>query len=230
MSAVRDGVTVRPRPDIRRLDRTVAAVLMPIGPACAAVLRFVYPAAPVGESVAAHPEAMRLILALSIGVTFTLVPGACAALRLVRCRAPRLSAWAGGLLIPGYLGMAGLLAGDAGSMAGYDVGLPFEEADRVRSAVMGLPAIAIMLAVFVVGHVVGTVLLGIAAISAQVAPVAVSILLAVSQPAHLAAVILGSPVLDFAAWGSTAVAMGFLAWRVLKTPDDEWDLPPAAME
>jgi hypothetical protein len=50
--------------------------------------------------------------------------------------------------------------------------------------------------------------------------------MAVSQFVHLAAVIGGWPVVDLLAWTTTAVGMAFLARVVLRTPDDEWDLPP----
>ena len=39
-------------------------------------------------------------------------------------------------------------------------------------------------------------------------------------------VILQDAVLDALAWGLTAFAFGVTAMVVLRTPDDEWDLPP----
>ena len=42
----------------------------------------------------------------------------------------------------------------------------------------------------------------------------------------LIATILGLPWLDFLGGGTTALGMGMLGWRMLHTPDDEWDLPP----
>jgi hypothetical protein len=69
------------------------------------------------------------------------------------------------------------------------------------------------------------VLLGILAYRARLMPRAIAVLLAISQPLHLSAVIIGSNVLDLVAWGLTAVGMAFLARRVLLTPDEEWGLP-----
>lgn len=217
---------IRPRADLRRLDRTIAAILMPIGPAAVAVLRFVIPGEPVAASVAAHPDAQRLVLGLGLIAVFSLIPGAYSALHLLRRSAPRLTAWTAALLIPGYLGMTGLFATDAFAMASYDVGLDAVDIDRVAAAIMALPTAMVLLGVFVVGHISGTVLLGTAALVSRAIPRIVAVLLILSQPLHLVAVITETRWLDLIAWGLTAVGMAFLAWRVLHTSDEEWDLPP----
>jgi hypothetical protein len=79
---------------------------------------------------------------------------------------------------------------------------------------------------FVIGHIVGAVLLG-AALWGTV-PRFACILLIVSQPLHFVAfVMLQNRVLDALAWGLTAVAFATCAVVILRTPDDDWDLPPA---
>ena len=65
------GVTATRRPpqtraDLRTFDRILAAILMPLGPAAAAVTRYVIPAEPVGPSVTADPGSQRLVLAMGI--------------------------------------------------------------------------------------------------------------------------------------------------------------------
>jgi len=219
---------VRPagaRPDVRRFERRAAAVLMPIGPAAVAVLRFVIPADPVGESVAAAPGRERLVLWCGLIAVLTLLPGAMAACRLLRRHTPRLATWTAALLIPGYLGLTGLLAVDAAVLAGTELGLPAATVTDLSDAVLSLPTVSILLALFIGGHIVGTLLLGIAALRARVIPAPVAIALAVSQFVHLSAVIAGLPWLDLLAWSTTAIGMAFLAAVVLRTPDDEWDLP-----
>jgi hypothetical protein len=219
-----------PRPraprDLRRFDRILAAVLMPIGPAAIAVLRFVIPGEPVGESIAADPGGQRLADAMSTIAVFTLVPGAYAALRLLRRHRPMLTLWTGALLVPAYLALtAGSMLG-AADLTAIELGTPPNEVTARSEALLATPTIAAMLLLFVVGHITGTVLLGITACIARVIPVWAGVLLAISQPLHLTAVIIENRPLDLAAWGLTAVGMAFLAWRVLHTPDDEWDLPP----
>jgi hypothetical protein len=49
----------------------------------------------------------------------------------------------------------------------------------------------------------------------------------VSQPLHLAFVILGNQPLDAAAWALTALGFTVAARRVLRTPNDAWDLSPS---
>jgi hypothetical protein len=207
--------------DVRRLDRRVAAVLMPIGPAAVAVLRFVLPADP-----AAHPGAQRLVVWLGLVAVLTLLPGALAAIRLLRRYTPLLATWIAALLVPGYLGMTALIAADAVTLGAIDLGLPAGQVTELSDATFAVPTMTILVLLFVVGHIAGTLLLGIAAFRARLMPRPVAVAMAVSQFVHLAAVIGGWPVVDLLAWTTTAVGMAFLARVVLRTPDDEWDLPP----
>jgi hypothetical protein len=48
-----------------------------------------------------------------------------------------------------------------------------------------------------------------------------------SQPGHVVAfVVFQNVVLDSVAWGLMALCFVMAAIAVLRTPDDEWDLPP----
>ncbi len=218
--------TPRRPTDPRRLDRWVAAVLMPVGPAAVAVLRFTVPADPVGESVAADPQAQRIVLWCGVVAVLTLLPGALAAVRLLRRHVPLLATWTAALLVPGYLGLTALVAGDAAVLAGTEVGLSPDQVTGLGEAVLALPPFTLLMTVFILGHILGTLMLGVAALRARLAPPPVALALAVSQFVHLAAVIAGLPWLDLLAWATTAVGMAFLAAQVLRTRDDDWDLPP----
>jgi hypothetical protein len=223
------ATTTRPAPgtsDVRRFDRRVAAVLMPIGPAAVGVLRFVVAPEPVGESVAAHPGTQRLVLWCGLVAVLTLLPGALAAIRLLRRHEPTPATWTAALLIPGYLGLTALVATDAVPLVATEAGLSPAQTTDLTDAVLALPTMTILVLLFIAGHILGTLLLGITAFRARVIPRPVAVALAVSQFVHLTAVIGGLPWLDLLAWGTTAVGMAFLAAVVLRTPDDEWDLPP----
>ncbi|MFC7640687.1 hypothetical protein ACFQX6_06500 [Streptosporangium lutulentum] len=119
------GVPARTRRDARALGRVVSAVLMPVGPACVAVIRLVMPGASgdIGAEVAANLDAQRLALLLGLPALFTLLPGAYTALHLGRRYRPALTAWAAAFLIPGYLGMTVLGAGDYAVLAATGIGL-----------------------------------------------------------------------------------------------------------
>jgi multisubunit Na+/H+ antiporter MnhB subunit len=73
------------------------------------------------------------------------------------------------------------------------------------------------------------VLLGIALLRARAVPRWVAIALMVSQPMHLvSAVILPSRLLDVTlGWGLTTIAFAAVAVTILRTRNDDWDLPPA---
>ncbi|MBE3011180.1 hypothetical protein IL992_18560 [Microbispora sp. NEAU-D428] len=214
-----------PRRDLRTASRVVSAILMPIGPACVAVIRLVIPggSGDVGAEVAANPGAQRLVLLLGIPALFTLLPGAYAALHLGRRHRPVLAAWAAVFLIPGYLGMTVLGAGDSAVLAGRNIGLAPSDITRLSEEILFLNMVPAL--VFVVGHIAGTVLLGVLAIRARLIPLWAAALLTVSQPLHLTAIVVVNAWLDLVAWGLTAVGMGFLGLRVLRTPNDEWELP-----
>lgn len=215
--------------DPRSFRRVLGALLMPIGPAVVAVLRLVaQDDTHLGERIAESPGSQLWYGIAGWLVLFTLVPGAYAAVHLARRRRPVLAAWTGAFLIPGYLGMTALIAPGAAAHAGLAIGLAPAVASELAGAAFGAPGVAVPVLVFVVGHIVGVVLLGVLAIRARLLPAAFGVALAASQVVHLVATILGLPWLDFIGWGTTALGMGLLGWRMLHTPDDEWDLPPQA--
>ena len=110
------------------------------------------------------------MLWLGFVAALTLLPGAFAAVKLARSRCPVLSLCIGALLIPGYLGMTGLFGSDVVAMAGTDLGLDPALVTRLAEAVMAQPTTTVLLLMFVVGHILGTVLLGIAAYRARLMP------------------------------------------------------------
>lgn len=220
-----------PPTDPRRRTRWLAALLIPIGPAAVAVLRFVLPYSTVDDGrtivnkVAAHPDAQSLVLWLGFLAVLTLVPGALWVGRLTRHRAPGLTATALVLLVPGYLALGWLIGSDlllwGGVRAGFDTGslTRLYEATHPTSAVAG--------GLFVLGHVIGTVLLGTAMWRSRTAPPWAAVLTGLSQPLHfVAAVIVVSHPLDLVAWGMQTVGFAAAAVAVARLRDDEWDLAP----
>lgn len=221
-----EGAPEVPR-DTRRCRRILAAVLMPVGPAAVAVLRlFAQDDTVIGERIAADPGAQWGWAVLGWVALFTLLPGTYAALHVVRRHEPVLTAWTAALLVPGYLGMTALGAMEASAWAGLQIGLTPVQASRLADQTMGSPTVLVPGLIFVFGHIVGTILLGIVAIRARFMPVWFGVVFAASQVVHLIATIGGLPWLDFLGWGITAIGMGLLGWRALRMSDDEWDLPP----
>lgn len=203
---------------VRSPARWFAAALIPVGPAAVALLRYVLPynttddSATVVAKVLADPGRQSLVLWLSLVAILALVPGALWVGRLSRSRAPRLTMVALVLLIPGYLALPWLGASDLLVWMGSQAEVDPATLTRLVDAIHPTSDLAGVL--FVAGHVLGTVLLGIALWVGGAIPRWAAVLIIVSQPLHaIAAVVLASHPLDLAAWGMQAV--GFAAAAVI---------------
>jgi hypothetical protein len=217
--------------DVRTSTRWLAAILLPVGPACVAVLRYLLPyfdADTAEESIhaiAADPQAQFAVVWLGTVAVFTLVPALYWVARLSRPRAPRLTAAALLLAVPGYISLSALVAADG--MAWYGVQQGYDPKVLAALFEFGHPSVYVFAGAFVLGHLLGTVLLGIALAKARAVPLWAAVLVATSQPAHfIAFVALRNQALDGLAWG--AMAVGFIAasLAIIRTPNDEWDLRP----
>jgi hypothetical protein len=217
--------------DLRQASRILAAVILPIGPLAVAGLRYILPyfSATTPRETAADVLAAQgrqsAVLWLGLIATFTLLPGVLAVGRLTRRGAPKLTAAAMLLVVPGYLALTYMIGSDlvlwTGARAGLDVSSLTGLAETIH------PTSNIAVAVFVLGHVIGTVLLGLALLKSRTVPSWAAFVTIVAQPLHFVAlVILGSPELDLAAWTANGIAFAVVGYAIVKTPDDEWELPP----
>lgn len=232
MTAQAEVAPVTQAADLRRSTRWLAALLLPVGPAAVGLLRYVLPYATADSSaetvaaVRADPGAESVVLWLSLVAILTLVPAAIWVGRLTRRHAPRLTAAALILLVPGYLSMAWLIAPDLMLWSGVDEGV--DPATMIRLFESTHPTAGIAIGLFVLGHVFGTILLGLGLWRSRAVPRWAALLAILSQPVHfVAAVIVVSPSLDLAGWGMQAVAFGVAAIAILRLTDGEWDLAPA---
>ncbi len=156
-----------------------------------------------------------------------IVSGVVAVLWVSRRRAPVLTTFAAALAVPGYTALvASGSPGDALVAFAAQGRIGTETAYLLGASAEALPQAAAMGVVFVVGHLFGTVLLGLALWRSRALPAWVGLLLAVSQPVHLYAAMTGNNTVDLVAWGTTAgcfLAAGVVAFRL---PRVEFDLPP----
>ncbi|WP_211293386.1 hypothetical protein, partial [Amycolatopsis pretoriensis] len=107
------------------------------------------------------------------------------------------------------------VAGDAGVLFGVREHLPEAVVARLFEAVHPVAAVAGV--VFVVGHVAGTVVLGVAMGISGAVPRWAAGLTVVAQPLHfVAAVVVAGHPLDFAAWGCNAVGFAAVAVALLR--------------
>ncbi|MDF2710572.1 MAG: hypothetical protein K0R62_6224 [Nonomuraea muscovyensis] len=216
--------------DTRVLRRNALAVLLPIGPLCVAVLRLVLPYGTNDDpqallaAVAADQAAQSTVLWLSTAAVLALVPALFALTRLAMCRAPALALAAIILALPGYLGIAALTVSDAAALAAVTAGLSPADSVALLGELAAQPALTASVILFVVGHVLGTVLLGAALWRAGAVSGWAGAALVVSQPLHLAIVVTGGPkILDGAAWALTALGFAAGSLTLARMSDDEYE-------
>jgi hypothetical protein len=216
MTALTRVTPDRPASRTVPLGGVFAALILAAAPASIAVLRYVLPyyssaeAADIVRDVSAHPAAQQLVIWLGFFASLTLPAAALYAGRYLYQWSPRLTTVAEILLFPAYLCLGWLVAGDAILVYGIEHGLdPDLVVDMYGPALH--PVATVALVVFVVGHVLGTVLLGVAALRTRAVPVWAGVALAISQPVHLVAfVVLVSPTVDFLGWALNALAFGVI--------------------
>ncbi len=205
--------------------RTFAPALVAIGPAAIAILRFVLPydttdsSRTMAEKVIAHSTKESAVIWLSLVAILAMVPAVIWVGRYARHGAPRLGTAALALMVPGYLALGGLLSSDVLLWSGAKAGLSAASLARMYDHLH--PAVFVAEAVFVVGHVIGTVLLGLALWHAPSVARWIAVAVVVCQPLHfIAAVVVSNHPLDLAAWGLNAVAFAAIAVTVRRTGSD----------
>lgn len=194
--------------------RAALIALAATGPLAIAALRAVLPydttddGATVLARVAEHPGAQTLVLGLAYLALLTLPIGV-AVTGWVAARArPVLGTVAA---VAAWVGFLSLFAGgalDALALAAARTRVPVESTAALAAELEALPILALPTLVFVVGHILGAVLLGIALWG--VVPRWAAAGLVLSQPLHLVfAVVVPHHLLDALAWILTAA--GFAA-------------------
>ena len=233
MTAVMAAREAAPRADLRRASRVLGAVLLPIGPArrrhpSVRPALHDQPVAKRGRPGGGRPPRCRRTLVVWLGLLacLTLVPGVIYAGRVVGRTSPRLAAVATVLLVLGYISLSWLTVGDAYLLFGVRHHLPAATLVAMYNGVH--PAASVAEGLFVAGHVLGTVLLGIAMLRGRVVPTWAAIATLVAQPIHfVAAVVVGSHALDLVGWGLNAVGFAALSLALLRLTDDQWAPAPA---
>lgn len=199
-----------------RLDtrRLVVVGIALSGPLAIGLLRGVLPydtvdsPATIVEKVLASPGAQTGVLWLSYLALLTLPLGVIVAGRVAMHARPVLGTIAATVAWVGFLSLFAIDGVDqlALAAAGADVGVPSVVALSV--AMQAVPPGMVGALVFVAGHILGAVLLGIALW--RVIPAWAALALIVSQPLHLVfAVVVPNHLLDAVAWALTGV--GFAA-------------------
>jgi hypothetical protein len=157
------------------------------------------------------------------------LPATLGVMRLARRGAPSLSLIGGSLALAGYACGLGLATLDAVTWEMLSFGnrsVMGSLLDRVGNN----PEFGVILLSFVVGHVLGSLLLGVALIRARAVPLWAGALFTIGVPVHLVAHISSLQPVDVTSAVIQTAAAVAIAFRVLQTSDDEWDLAPRRRE
>jgi hypothetical protein len=221
--------------DLRRTWRLIAAVAIALGPLMVTVLRGVMPywtddsQAEIVAGIAGDLDSAALMNVLGLACYPFLLLGALATAYAVRRRTPLLATVGGGILFTALALASSVGASDVLAEAMARSG-DFDQATIVETTqlLMDHPTGIIGILSFVLGHLTGMVLLGIAVVRAGLVPWWAGTAIVVSQPVHvISAVVVPSRALDVVAgWGLTSVGFVVVAIAVARMHDDEWDLPP----
>jgi len=219
--------------DIRTLSRATGAFCLIVGPASVA-LGSLFQQVHDGDSastalrrIAAHPGAAHTAILFDVGAV-AMIPAMLYLMRQARDRGPRLA------LIGGAVAFIGWTVGVA-SFVGIDV-LQYHAAQAAdHAAAVGLvdkvnhdSILGALVGVFVIGHLLGMLLLGIALWRARAVATWAAFLVAFMPLAHLAVHSIGGAV-DAATYGLLAVGMIACAFKALGTPNDAWENAPRTL-
>lgn len=195
--------------------RHIAAVLIaPTGPIAIAILRGVLPydttddPTTIIEKIIDNPAAQSAVLWLTYLALLTLPLGLLIVGRTAIRAAPVLGTVAATVAWVGFISLFAGLGIDQLGLDGAQAGVPTSTMVSLSGALDATPATAVPLLVFIPGHILGAILLGIALW--RVIPTWAAIALILSQPLHLVfAVFVPNHALDAVAWSLTA--LGFAA-------------------
>lgn len=196
------------------LLRGAAVVIAFAGPLSIGLVRGILPYDTVDdpttivEKITANPATQNAVLWLVYLALLTLPLGVVITGWLAMRVRPVLGTIAAATAWIGFLTVFALSGTDQIALAASEAGLPVSTAVTVSTAAEALPPGMVGAAVFVIGHILGAILLGVALW--RVIPKWAALALIVSQPLHLLFAV-GYPnhVLDAVAWSLTGV--GFAA-------------------
>ena len=220
---VAPGVPVR---DPRRYRRYAAAVIVLLPATCVALARLFQTEGSSTRAtldlIAANPDRQLTFAVLGYIGLFSALPAFLAVARLSRRRRPALTMAALALNNAAFLGafavsalnnlylIGGLLPPEQRDVAATVI-------DRMSSS--GLAGVSTNL--FVGGHILGAILMGLALRGSI--PTLGWLAMLLTTPAHVVVfVVLQMPVLDMVAWLLMMISFGYCAVAILRTPDDAW--------
>ncbi len=223
-STVRDGRTIR---------RWGAAVCMIIAPLGVALIRGIIPSfsahttAQVLAADRAHGQLYPVMAVAEIVVVLTMWGAMQGLGRLIQGRLPVLALIATPLATLGWTMVAVGAILDAVAYEMARAGATSAASAALLDRMGGNPTVIVLLVLFLVGHLLGTLLLGVGLVLTRRVPLWAGLAIIGGDLLHPVAYLgLHSQPLDVLAYVILLAGMTAAARTVLMTPDEAWDLPP----
>ncbi len=227
----RSSAERRPR-DLRTLWRIVTALSIVLAPLAVGIVRATVPLAssPDGKAAiaaaAANLDMVRVELAAGVVASLFLPFAIVGLTRLVWRRAPVLALLGGVLALVGWAMVPALVTNDAVAYEMARLGSNSTQFAALWEQLNGNFAVGMLVSVFVIGHELGTLLLGIGLARARVVPLWAAALVVIGIILHPVSIGIGSRPVDILAYALVTAGCVAAARAVLITPNDAWDLPP----
>ncbi|MEU6356925.1 hypothetical protein ABZ896_47795 [Streptomyces sp. NPDC047072] len=195
--------------------RLLAAVAVTLAPVLFAVANLLIPYDTNGSSkeiardIAAHQGVTELAAWLWTVGTVLFLPGIVAVGLLATARSPRLGLWGAALFGTGLVAIGTTPSLDTVALGAYAKGVRQEDVVRMADGVNGLPVVGGPILYFVVAHVVGAILLGVALLRGRAIPAWAAWLLILSMPINAAAYLTGLAPLTAASFLMLAIGCGY---------------------
>jgi hypothetical protein len=229
MAATASARTVDPVARQRAgFDRWALAAIMPIGPLAIAIVRGILPYkttdsnTTLAAQVASHQGTESLVVWLTFIATLTLLPGVITVGLMARRGARRLGTAGLVLAFAAFMSLfwSTVAGSDNVALAAARIGISPALTGRLLDSMGAVPAIGLGSDLFVAGHILGLVLIGIALWRGRVLPSWAALAIALSQVLHfIFAVVVPVQALDGLAWGLTTVGFAVAALTFAREPD-----------
>ncbi|MBA3382416.1 MAG: hypothetical protein H0T97_11245 [Actinobacteria bacterium] len=217
------------RKDGRTLRRKIAGTCLIVAPLMLLAAMAIAPSL-AGETeeilvrLAANKPALLAADILVPLAVVLLIPASLGILRVLRERTPRLALVGVPMFLVGWLFVLGPIMLDRVELQLALSGMPGDEAVALVERFEGDAGISVIFGVFIVGHTIGAILVGVALARARFVPIWAAACIVVAAVLHpIARVALGSKWLDVVAFALLAVGLAVTGSRVLRLSDEEWE-------
>jgi hypothetical protein len=232
-----DGSKVQPtiasivRVDGRTSRRWVTAGCMVVAPIAFAIIRAVIPySSSPSQALTAysdHAGAYALLAAAEVIAVLTMGFAMLGLGRLIQGRAPLLALIGTPVAVLGWFMVAVLGTLDSVTHEITQAGITAETAAALLTRINANSEIGLFFGLFLAGHLVGTLLLGVGLLVSRSVPVWAGVAVIAGDVLHpVAFVVLQSHALDALAYLILGAGMMMAARAVFGTANDEWDLAP----